>query len=415
MRFSILTLGCKTNQAESETLSMELLKKGHKEVELSDNPDICIINTCTVTAKSDYQSRQLIRRAIKTGARVIVTGCYVNRAKEELRALSNTCLLIKNEEKSFIINMFQDIISSNTINLTVHRSRPVIKIQDGCNKRCSFCIIPKVRGRSRSRTFDEVIEEIMTLEELGFNEVVLTGINIGSYGHDLKPKRRLEDLVEEIILKTKNVRIRISSLGIKDISARIIDLLKDSGRICRHLHLSLQSGDDAILRLMNRNYSRKDFIELTKYLKESISDVNIGADVIVGFPGEEEKNFENTYNAIKEAGIGYIHIFPYSRRPGTPAAYMQGQIDGTTKISRVRLLKELDQELRHSFYLTQVNKTHKIIIEDMKNGFIKGKTDNYIDVFIPEGGLKVKKSEILDIIIKEVRQNMILGKPLLSL
>lgn len=414
MKFSILTLGCKTNQAESEYLSIELLKKGYKEVDLSGAPDICIINTCTVTSKSDYQSRQLIRRALRTGAKVIVTGCYVNRAQEEIKKIAGNCFIFKNEEKANIINMFDFIMSSNTLDLSFHRSRPAIKIQDGCNKRCSYCIIPQVRGRSRSREIDDIVREVKGLEEHGYSEVVLTGINIGSYGVDLVPKKRLEDLLEGIISETNKIRIRLSSLGIKEVSRKIIDLMKTSGRICRHLHLSLQSGDNTILKLMNRSYRREDFIDLAVSLKENLMDINIGADVIVGFPGETEEHFMNTCDAIEKAGIGYLHIFPYSKRPGTPAATMPNQVNSRVKSSRLKVLKDIDQRLRNSFYHAQVGKVYQIVIEEIEDGFIRGKTDNYLDVYVAFRSFKgnVKKAESMKITIKDLDQKGLIAEPL---
>lgn len=414
MRFSVITLGCKTNQAESQSISQELIQRGHEEVSLSQSPDICIINTCTVTSKSDYQSRQLIKRALKTGAKVIVTGCYVNRAPGEIKEIGDSISLVENEKKDQIINMFSATTSSKTLNLLYHRSRPAIKIQDGCNKNCSYCIIPKVRGRSRSRDSRDIVKEVKSLEDRGYGEVVLTGINLGSYGFDLTPIFRLEDLIEEIINNTEKIRIRISSLGIREVSSRLIDLMQKSGRICRHLHLSLQSGDNNVLRLMNRNYRQEDFIELVRNLKQNIKDINIGADVIVGFPGEQSINFKNTYDCLERANIGYLHIFPFSKRPGTIAAEMPNQIDNRTKNYRQKLLQELDRRLRNDFYQSQIGRTHKIIVEDTKNGFVRGKTDNYIDVLIPSARIDLKKYQTVDIIIKEITPKGVMGEPLIS-
>ncbi len=415
MRFSILTLGCKTNQAESEYLLSGLLEKGYKEVGLQERPEICIINTCTVTAKTDYQSRQLIRRALRAGARVIVTGCYAHRASEEIRKISHECIIIPNDKKNSIFSMLGYTTSSNLLYQPYH-SRPIVKIQDGCNKRCSYCIIPTVRGRSRSREPYEIINEIRGLEDRGYNEVVLTGINMGSYGLDLRPPLKLEDLLEEIIGVTKKIRIRLSSLGIKEVSSRLIGLIKGSGRICRHIHLSLQSGDDNILKLMNRTYNAEDFIRLVDDLKTSIEDINIGVDVIVGFPGERDSNFENTYRVIEKAAIGYLHIFPYSKRPGTPAAEMPEQVDSKVKAHRLELLKNLDKELRSSFKASQIGKLHQIVVEKIEDGIIKGKTDNYLDVSVLNKGLNINKADRLEVIIKEKLTNEdLIGEALFTL
>lgn len=414
MRFSILTLGCKTNQAESEYLLSGLLERGYEEAGLEERPDICIINTCTVTAKTDYQSRQLIRRSLRTGAKVIVTGCYAQRAPEEIKQISEDCIIVTNDKKNSIFNMLGHMISSNTL-YQIHRSRPIIKIQDGCNKRCSYCIIPYVRGRSRSIRPYEIINEIKRLEDTGYNEVVLTGINLGSYGLDLKPPLKLEDILEEIIAVTKRIRIRLSSLGIKEVSSRLIRLIKESGRLCRHIHLSLQSGDDTILKLMKRSYRGEDFIQLVNDLKLKIPDINIGVDVIVGFPGEKDSNFLNTYRVIEKAAVGYLHIFPYSKRPGTLASEMPEQIDGKVKTYRLELLKNLDKRLRNSFKASQVGKFHRIVVEKIEDGTIKGKTDNYLDVLVQKNGLKIHRADILQVIIKEVAEEGLIAEPLLSL
>lgn len=414
MRFSILTLGCKANQSESEHLFSSLLERGYEEAGLEDRPDICIINTCTVTSKTDYQSRQLIRRALRAGATVIVTGCYAQRAPEEINNISQECIIVANDKKNSIINMLSYTTSSN-ISHPSHRSRPIIKIQDGCNKRCSYCIIPSVRGSSRSKEPHEIINEIKRLEDTGYNEAVLTGINLGSYGLDLKPALKLEALLEKIISTTKKIRIRLSSLGIKDVSPGIIELIKESGRICRHIHLSLQSGDDAILKLMNRSYRAEDFITLVNELKTKIEDINIGADVIVGFPGEKDSNFENTYRVIEKASIGYLHIFPYSKRPGTVAAEMQEQINGRIKACRLELLRNLDKGLRNSFKASQIGKLHQIVVERIEDHMIKGKTDNYVDVSVFKKGLNINKADTMQIIIKEIACGALIGEPLLSL
>ncbi len=414
MRFSILTLGCKSNQAESEHLLSSLLKRGYEEAGLEERPDICIINTCTVTSKTDYQSRQLIRRALRAGAKVIVTGCYAQRAPEEINKISKECIIVANDKKNSIINMLSYTTSSN-ISHPSHRSRPIIKIQDGCNKRCSYCIIPSVRGSSRSKEPHEIINEIKRLEDTGYNEAVLTGINLGSYGLDLKPALKLEALLEKIISTTKKIRIRLSSLGIKEVSPGIIELIKESGRICRHIHLSLQSGDDAILKLMNRSYRAEDFITLVNELKTKIEDINIGADVIVGFPGETDSNFENTYRVIEKASIGYLHIFPYSKRPGTVAAEMQEQINGRIKACRLEILRNLDKGLRNSFKASQIGKLHQIVVERIEDHMIKGKTDNYVDVSVFKKGLNINKADTIQIIIKEIASGALIGEPLLSL
>lgn len=418
MRFTILTLGCKTNQAESQYIASELINLGYEEVDLALKPDLCIINTCTVTAKTDYQSRQLIRRALKTGARVVVTGCYVNSSLEEIKNLGNNIRIFRNNEKFNIINELNyqnSSITSNLIQCLSTRARPLVKVQEGCDNHCTYCIIPHVRGKARSRELPEIIKEIKTLEASGYKEIVLTGTNLGSWGIDLKPQVRLEDLIEEILSATSNIRIRISSLGIKELSGRLINLIEKSNRICKHLHLSLQSGSRNILSLMNRHYQPEDFISFVETLKKKIPHINIGVDVIVGFPGEGEREFQETLQCLKEAQPGYIHVFPYSRRPGTPAANMPEQVDERTKQLRVNIIRELDDVLRQNFLSSQIGKSTYIIIEDIGNGLIRGKTDNYLNAIVPiKSRSGFAKGEYLYISVQEVTERALIGEAILN-
>ncbi len=404
MRFSIITLGCKTNQAESSYITSGLIEYGYEMVEPEDNPDIFIINTCTVTSKSDYQSRQMIRRALRTGANVIVTGCYALKAGNEFQ--EEKIRIIDNSKKH---NFFKELninISNNTLNLKPEslRTRPSIKIQDGCDMHCSYCIVPLVRGRSRSFLPDEILKQIKFLEDSGYHEVVLTGINIDLYGKDLKPELSLIDLIKFILKNTRDIRIRLTSISPLSINNDLLSLLM-TGRVSRHLHISLQSGDDRILRIMNRDYNAEIFYQKIKMIKEYLPECNIGVDIIAGFPGEGEEEFNNTYNLIKNSGVNYLHVFPYSRRPGTASYYMKNNIAPEVIKERVSILKNLDKRLRQIFMEGMIGRRFKIVIEKTENGLSKGKTDNYLDVYIdkefPKGSMVV--SEIINLSEKGLR------------
>ncbi len=397
MKFCIITLGCKTNQAESSYITSGLMECGYKIVEPADNPDLFIINTCTVTSKSDYQSRQMIRRALRTSADVIVTGCYAVKARTEFQ--EEKIRIIENSKKHNIFKELNINISNNTLNLKPEslRTRPFIKIQDGCDRHCSYCIVPLVRGRSRSFLPNEILKQIKFLEDSGYHEVVLTGINIDLYGKDLKPEVSLIDLVKFILKNTRDIRIRLTSISPLSINNDLLSLLM-TGRVSRHLHLSLQSGDDRILRMMNRDYDAQIFYQKVKMIKECLPECNIGVDIIAGFPGEGEEEFNNTYKLIQNSGVNYIHIFPYSRRPGTASYYMKNNIEPEVIKERVNTLKNLDRRLRQVFMAGMIGKRFKIVIEKTENGISKGKTDNYLDVYLnkefPKGSVIV--SEIIN-------------------
>jgi threonylcarbamoyladenosine tRNA methylthiotransferase MtaB len=390
MKIAVLTLGCKTNQAESMQMEHALNKAGHRIVEISEKPDMCIINTCTVTSKADYQSRQLINRALKNNSKVIVTGCYAELNREHLkRTYSNVIEVFKNSEKSKIINIISQDTSSDTKVLTAYhpmtlsRNRPAIKVQDGCNYSCSYCAIPMARGRSRSIAVDDVINEIKLYESLGYKEIVLTGIHLGTYGTDMKPNKSLSILLDNILKNTNVSRIRLSSLEIKEIDDELIELLKED-RVCKHLHIPLQSGDDNILKLMNRTYSTKDFLWGIERILKKMPEISIGTDVIVGFPGEGEVEFENTKKLIESIPFSYLHVFPYSPRPKTKAATFSGQVAGSIKKERVSILREVGMIKKQDFIRKNIGKTLGIIVEGMSLDGLTGTSGNYIKVILKD-------------------------------
>ena len=381
MNISIITLGCKVNQAESAAIEGAFRNRGFSIVGLSENPDFCIINTCTVTAKSDYQSRQLIRKAAKTGARVIVTGCYAQLKPDELKGIAGVDRIVPNNDKFNIVNILSGTTSLDTLYYS-NRSRPLVKVQDGCNHACSYCLIPKARGRSRSVNISEVMDEVLCHEAHGYNEVVLTGIHLGLYGYDMEPGTTLSTLIKALLTKTNVRRIRLSSIEVTEINEEIIELLQDN-RVCKHLHVPLQSGSDTILRNMKRPYTAGAYIDMIGRIASRIHNIAIGTDVIVGFPGEGETEFLQSKGLLESLPFSYMHIFPFSARPGTLAAQMPGQISSQIKKDRCGALKTLNTRKRNAYLTSQIGKTLDIIVEDVyANSTSVGKSSNYLKVAV---------------------------------
>jgi len=405
MKISILTLGCKANQAESLDMESHLRSAGYSIVDLSQNPDLCIINTCTVTAKSDYQSRQLIRRAARAGSKVIVTGCYSEIKKDEVNAIEGVFKVVPNEEKDFIIKELIQNISTNTLNYSSGRSRFFLKIQDGCNYSCSYCVIPRARGRSRSLIPEVIIDRIREITPY-FREVVLTGIHLGTYGYDLKPKLKLSDLIELILKETSIRRIRISSLDIKEIDDHMIDLLSDN-RICKHLHIPLQSGDDRILKFMKRNYKINDFLKVLYKIIRNHPDISIGTDIIVGFPGEGEREFNNTKEIVMTLPFSYLHVFPYSSRSGTEASLMRPLKGEDIKKQRAAIIRELGIQKRLNYMRDQVGKTLDVLIEKRVGKEYIGLSSNYLRVKTISENLSLR--EIVNVRVSEVLEKEVFG------
>lgn len=385
MKVSFLTLGCRVNQSETTILEETLKENGISSVALSEKPDYCVINTCAVTAKSDYNSRQLIRRAAKSGARVIVTGCYAHLRPESVRSMEGVYEVVDNSRKLDIVNM----IAARDVELcysSSSHSRPYLKIQDGCNLRCSYCTVPMARGKSRSISEDDAVKRITDIESRGYNEVVLTGIHSGSYGRDLQPQSDLKHLLRRILDETSIKRIRLSSIEITEMDEELIDILTDK-RICRHLHLPLQSGSERLLKLMRRSYNASYFAQMVERISRRIDNISLGSDIIIGFPGESENDFTETYDLIKGLPVAYMHIFPFSPRPGTDAALMKDRIDEITLKKRIKILGELNKMKRRSYMGAQINSPLDIILEEpCGEGRYAGTSGNYLKVRVSAGG-----------------------------
>ncbi|MEW6003203.1 MAG: tRNA (N(6)-L-threonylcarbamoyladenosine(37)-C(2))-methylthiotransferase MtaB [Nitrospirota bacterium] len=412
MKVSVLTLGCRVNQSESAIIEGNLSKRGWSLVGLSDYPDYCIVNTCTVTGKSDYQSRQLIRRALRKGARVIVTGCYAQRSPEDIKKINDNIVIIRNNDKLNIISMLSNIDERITF-IPIRRSRPYLKIQDGCNLSCTFCAVPLARGRSRSVEIPEVIRQAHIIEAGDHKEVVLTGIHLGSYGHDLEPKVKLSNLLKILLKRTKISRIRLSSLEVKEVDSELIELFQEE-RICKHIHLPLQSGDDTILKQMGRTYTTHFYTSIINNIIRRVPNISIGTDIIVGFPGEGRREFLNTKALLDFLPITYMHIFPFSPRPNTPASKMGMQISSIIKKERLSELKSLNDRKKKKYMLSQIDRTLDIIIEEKCGESTSiGTSSNYLRVRVPSKGHH--KKDLIKVSVTGIQGGLLTGDAIESL
>ncbi len=399
------TLGCRTNQYDTTAIEEMCKAEGYVVVPFTEVADGYVINTCTVTNSSDAQSRQVIRQARRKNpeAVILVTGCYAQVSPDEVAGLPEVDYVIANSGKDKVLDYIKkgrNIIgkskdrvlkgskgSGAPIMLRAHnsdsRTRINLKVQDGCNKPCTFCIIPVARGNQVSLPLEEVHKDIEILIGKGFREMVLTGIHIGAYGKDLRPKTNITNLIKSIESKKYDCRFRISSLDPDEVTGELIDVLKNATTICNHLHLPVQSCDDYVLERMKRPYTGTLFAEKVVSLIESVPELSIGTDVIVGFPGEGEKEFENTYNMLEKLPLSYFHIFPYSDRRGTPATGYDKKVDSKVIKERCRRLKELDNIKRKDFYDNFIGADMNVLVESSrakKSGLLRGRTSNYIPV-----------------------------------
>ena len=409
-----VTLGCKVNQYETNAMAQKFLEKGYQIIEeiTPENedikPDICIINTCTVTNMSDRKSRQMLRRMKEKNPSTIVVavGCYAQVAKKELAKIPEIDLVLGNNEKVEIVKHVEEYINNHINNVELddvmyskefsdfgdvtytEKTRAVIKIQDGCDRFCSYCIIPYARGRVRSRKPENIISEITQIASKGIKEVVITGIHIASYGKDFAMSKdnkltnyRLIDLLEEINEIQGIQRIRLGSIEPLLITVEFVERLKKLEKICHHFHLSLQSGCDETLKRMNRRYTTEQFKEIVRLLRNAYSDVNLTTDIIVGFPGETDEEFNKTYQFLKEIKFYKMHIFKYSPRKGTKAAVMPNQINGDIKEERSKKLIELSDRNEIEYNKSYIGKNVEVLFEEEKDGMYKGHTQNYIMVY----------------------------------
>ncbi|MBM3252253.1 MAG: tRNA (N(6)-L-threonylcarbamoyladenosine(37)-C(2))-methylthiotransferase MtaB, partial [Candidatus Omnitrophica bacterium] len=359
-KVKLFTLGCKVNQYETQAIREDFLKKGFKEAG-NTKADIYLINTCTVTQAADRKSREYIYRSKRENpnAKIIVTGCYVENDRDSIAQIPGIDFIIANQLKDKIADIALSpqkkffYRNQKYLDLKIsgfaHHSRAFVKIQDGCDNRCSYCKVSLVRGPSRSRKLESIIQETRELVDNGYKEIVLTGICLGAYGKDLKPKIELSSVIENIENLDGEFRIRLSSIEAKDITDKLIQKLASSKKICRHLHIPFQSGDDKILKLMNRKYTARFYRELIKKVKKAVPEVAITTDIMVGFPGETKRHFKNTLEFLDEVSPSRMHIFSFSPRPGTAAYSLPHKIESKIVKQRLNLLKDLARDKSYEY------------------------------------------------------------------
>lgn len=399
-KVAFVTLGCKVNQYESNAMAQKFIDNNYEICDIEDSPDIIIVNTCTVTNIADRKSRQLLRKAKdeNPNAVVVACGCYVQIAKDKVDSIEEINISIGNSEKKDIVQIVENYINQNEmINEIIdvnkekdfsemglvtftEKTRATIKIQDGCNNFCTYCLIPYARGRVRSRNKENIIKEVEEIAKKGIQEIVITGIHIASYGLDFNEDYKMIDLLEELNKIEGIKRIRLGSLEPSLITDEFTKRLSKLDKICNHFHLSLQSGCDETLKRMNRKYTTGEFRQVVDRLRKAFKDVNLTTDIIVGFPGETEEEFEKTYEFLKEIKFYKMHIFKYSPREGTPASKMSNQVDGNIKEERSQKLIELSDKNQEEYNKIYFAKPQEVLFEEQKDGVWTGYTSNYIKV-----------------------------------
>ena len=410
-KICFLTYGCKVNQVDTDRM-MSILSSDYKILDNYKTADLCIVNTCTVTNNSDNQILNDIKKLKKTNpsCKVLVTGCLAQTEPDYLETVSSIDYVVDNANKYLLPKVLKNLCNSKKIISNIFdidkfhdyeiknrdkRSRAFLKIQDGCNYRCSFCIIPFARGKSRSMQMDSILQKIDKYKDLGYEEIVLTGIHLSSYGKDINES--LLSLLELIELKSTIKNIRLSSIDPADTDQKLINFISKSDKICPSFHISLQSGEDNILREMKRRYKVNQFEEIINEIRFKIPDSCIGTDVIVGFPGESEKSFNQTFNFLEKSELNYFHVFPYSDRKGTKANQREDKIPTTIKSKRSKLLRDLSDNKKQEFYSRFIGKELEAIVE--KNN--KARTRNYIDVNLD--GESLIPGSLVNLLIKEVK------------
>ena len=397
-KFVIKTLGCKTNQVESALIAELLVKKGFEEVKEIEKANYYIVNSCSVTHIADSKNLSYVRRAKRENPSIItvLTGCMAQLQKENLLKIDGIDVVVGNYEKNDIAEILlnnekylvSDIFSHDAFRYEklhqTQRTRASVKIQDGCNNRCSYCTIPFARGKNRSNSVENVIEQIELFATEGYYETVLTGIHIGQWGYDFKDKITLQNLLEEIE-KTNIKRYRLGSLNPLELDEKFIEFLSKSEKFCPHFHLSLQSVCDKTLKAMNRHYSQNQILELVECINSKFTNAFIGSDIIVGFPNETEEDFVITADNLSQMKHSRIHVFPYSRRKGTVADSLPNQVKDEEKKRRVDVVQKISNEKMHCFLKSNIGSENEIIVEknrDKKSGLLKGVTKNYINVLV---------------------------------
>ena len=427
-KVAFCTLGCKVNQYETNAMEEIFRHSGYEIVSFEEKADVYVINTCTVTNMSDKKSRQMMRKAkqLNQNAIVVAIGCYAQVSKEDLEKIEEVDLILGNNEKKEIVKYVEEFQKEKIVHLedilyqkefidfgtteNIEKTRAVIKIQDGCDRFCSYCIIPYARGRVRSRKITSIIEEVRVLAKKGVKEIILTGIHIASYGKDFKEAISIIDLLEEINNIEGIERIRLGSLEPTIINEQFVSRLSKLDKICHHFHLSLQSGCDETLKRMNRRYTIEEFEDVTKLLRNTYDDVILTTDIIVGFPGETEEEFNETFEFLKRIAFYKMHIFKYSRRKGTKADLMENQVSPIIQDERSKKLIELSNNNQEQYNKKYIGKAVEVLLEEKEGEYIKGHTSNYLVVKVKSEDIEQYHNKIVTIYITECNQEELIGK-----
>ena len=436
MKVAFTTLGCRTNQHDTAEMQVLLEKEGYSIVNSSETADVYVINTCTVTARSDYSSRLAVKKslAINENATVVFTGCYAQLNPEDSINMEGLDIVLGNADKLKIADVLKAKLKNNSLQKRpglaeiymsdIHadrefqtlpvtqfqgRTKAFIKVQTGCDESCSFCTVVRARGSSASDTRENILDNVRHAIDGGYKEITLTGINLGTWGMDFHSKETFSSLVEDIANLNGNFRIRLSSINPMEIDERLIELIAHHKKICQHLHIPLQSGDTEILSKMKRNYNARQYEDIVRLAVERISPLGLGADVIVGFPGENEENFKNTQKLIEELPFSYLHVFPYSPRSGTEAYDFKNNIKNTTKKERGLLLYNIVKKKSLLFRKSFIGKKVTVLIEDKKqnNGTLKGHSEHYIPVRI--NSEECIQNQLVSVLIKQVTEEEVVG------
>jgi len=431
MRVAITTLGCKVNQYDSAVIQGRLEADRHSIVPFEEKADIYIINACTVTDRADWEARQLIRRAkrLSPQARVLVTGCYAQVSPQEVARVPDVNFVVGLNRLEDLVRFVRDADGDHETKISVgnprdetgvrvlgarglpNHTRAFLKIEEGCNYSCTYCIIPIARGRSRSVPEEEVLRQVHTLAQEGFKELVLTGIHLGGYGHDLKPKTDLVRLLERIADSRLIPRIRLSSLDPREVAYPLLRLLAESDVLCPHLHICIQAGEDRILRKMRRNYDTSYYRDLIWRTRDMLPTASLGTDLIVGFPGETGEEFERSIAFLDSLPLTYFHVFPYSIRTGTVAAALPDQVPLQIKKERARRFRELGARKKKKFYRQFIGTQVSVLVEqavDEVKGLYKGYSRNYLPVLLH--GKQVQVNHEMAVTLEGLEGGRLLGR-----
>ena len=427
-KVALHTLGCKLNFAETSAIGKQFLDRGFEVVEFGDESDVCVINTCTVTERADRECRQIIRRAMRRGRRpvVMVTGCYAQLRPEEIASIDGVDVVLGAREKFSLLQFLPDAkLPSPRIHVSevdaehgfgsaytgeaANRTRAFLKVQDGCDYTCSFCTIPLARGESRSQPIEQTVAQARALIAQGYREIVLTGVNVGDYGR--KEGRSLLDLLRELSMIEGLARVRVSSIEPNLLTDELIEFIASSTIVCRHFHIPLQSGCDAVLGRMRRRYTTSVYARLIERIRSRLPDAGIGADVIVGFPGETDEFFDMSYRFLVALDISYLHVFSYSERPNTPALTFGGRVDPKVRAQRSEMLRILGQKKRDAFARSFIGRDVVVLTEsDVSNRMRFGLTESYVRVGLPSDC--AAENSLVRVRVTDVRESVCSGIPI---